>query len=127
MRGGARPGSGRKKGSVSKATQKRRADAIAAAQAGVTPLEVMLKRMRFHYERAEQFFADGSDEALKAVASELEQAGDAAKDAAPYVHPRLATLTDPKGTGPITVVIRQFAFSEDSGEPDFASANAGNT
>lgn len=68
--GGARAGAGRKKGS---ATQKTREIADRAANEGLTPLEYMLKIMR----------DEGADEARRL---------DAAKSAAPYVHPRLSTM-----------------------------------
>jgi hypothetical protein len=71
-RGGARAGAGRKKGV---ANQKTRAIAEAAVLTGTTPLEVMLAAM-------EHFRAAG----------EIEKAAGIAKDAAPYVHPRLASI-----------------------------------
>lgn len=70
--GGARPGAGRPPGSRNKKTRER---LELAAQEGITPLEVMLEAMRFHY------FHD-----------ELDEAAAIAKDAAPYMHPRLATV-----------------------------------
>jgi hypothetical protein len=80
--GGRRSRSGRKQGS---ANQKTREIADAAAKDGITPLEVMLKAMRNHYD--------------------LEQWDDAAaiaKDAAPYMHPRLAAVEHSgPGGGPV--------------------------
>ena len=70
MKGGNRPGAGRKKGIPNRASAAREA-AIAAS--GLTPLEYMLTTMR--------------DE-TKPVALRL----DMAKAAAPYVHPRLASV-----------------------------------
>lgn len=70
MRGGKRPGAGRPPGAVNKATAQRQAE-IAAS--GVTPLEYMLAIMR----------DEAADEAKRL---------DAAKAAAPYVHPRLAAV-----------------------------------
>lgn len=70
VRGGRRPNAGRKPGSPNKATQ-RRQEEIAAS--GVTPLEFMLQRMRDPSVDAAQQF-------------------EAAKAAAPYVHPRLAAV-----------------------------------
>jgi hypothetical protein len=72
MHGGKRPGAGRPKGS---ATKKTRAIANAAAAEGITPLEVMLEAMRAHHE-----------------AGRLDEAAAVAKDAAPYIHPRLASI-----------------------------------
>ena len=90
--GGARKGAGRKKGS---ATAKTRAIADKAASEGVTPLEVMLDVMRFHYAIAQSEIAKGAEgEAMspKVIADALVLAKDAAKDAAPYIHPRLAAV-----------------------------------
>ena len=70
MKGGKRPGAGRKKGIPNRASAAREA-AIAAS--GLTPLEYMLTTMR--------------DES-KPLALRL----DMAKAAAPYVHPRLASM-----------------------------------
>lgn len=69
---------GRKKGVRNKATAKK-AQEIAAS--GLTPLDYMLKVMRD--PRAGRFRRD-----------------DMARAAAPYVHPRLAALTNAKGDGP---------------------------
>lgn len=84
--GGSREGAGRKKGST---TQKTQEIAEKAFEDGVTPLEVMLEAMREHY-------------ALK----DYDKAAAFAKDAAPYVHPRLAAVEHSgKDGGPINVVI----------------------
>lgn len=79
-RGGARKGAGRKKGS---ATAKTRAIADKAAADGITPLEFMLQVMRS--EPSDQL--DARD-ALRATEMRFE----AAKAAAPYMHPRLASV-----------------------------------
>src|SRR4051812_6001077 len=71
-RGGRRPGAGRKLGSASLKT---REIANAAAATGITPLEVMLEAMRKHR-----------------AAGDLDAAAAVAKDAAPYIHPRLASV-----------------------------------
>jgi hypothetical protein len=70
--GGRRPNAGRKAGFT---TQKTRAIADAAAAAGITPLQVMIEAMRRHYD-----------------AKDLDAAAAIAKDAAPYMHPRLSTV-----------------------------------
>lgn len=70
--GGARPGAGRKPGTLNKKT---RDIAEAAIKSGVTPLEVMLEAM--NAARAE---------------GNLAAAAGFAKDAAPYMHPRLANV-----------------------------------
>ena len=78
-RGGARRGSGRKPGA---ATTRTREIADKAAGDGITPLEVMLKAMRHHMA---EFDKSKSLEALSNAAL-------AAKDAAPYIHPRLSSV-----------------------------------
>jgi hypothetical protein len=78
MRGGRRPGAGRKPGVPSQKTINRLKMAEEAAAGGTTPLEVMLRTMRALWD-------EGTDEARK-------QACKIASDAAPYVHPRLSTI-----------------------------------
>ena len=74
-RGGARPGAGRPKAAISKKTKAARAVANRALTADMTPLDVMLLAMN------------------KALESQdYPAAADFAKDAAPYVHPRLAAI-----------------------------------
>jgi hypothetical protein len=68
-RGGSRPGAGRPKGA---ATVKTREIADAAAASGESPLDFLLRIMRTSEDEAKQL--------------------DAAKAAAPYVHPRLAAV-----------------------------------
>lgn len=72
---------GRTKGTRNKATAKK-AQEIAAS--GLTPLDYMLSVMRNPRTKAPR-----RDEMAKA--------------AAPYVHPRLASLTNPKGDGPCEI------------------------
>lgn len=69
-RGGARAGAGRKAGSPNKATAERQAEVAAS---GLTPLDYMLQVMR-------------DEERMPDVRL------DAAKAAAPYVHPKLASI-----------------------------------
>lgn len=84
-RGGKRTGAGRPKGA---ATRKTKEIADRASAEGVTPLEVMLKAMREHYDKQEYDAAAGI-----------------AKDAAPYMHAKLASIqhSGPRG-GPIQTV-----------------------
>lgn len=89
-RGGRRAGSGRKAGS---ATKKTREIADRAADEGITPLEFMLNVMRSDVP-------DGleGNSLLQAMAMRFE----AAKAAAPYMHPRLAAVEHSgKDGGPI--------------------------
>ena len=77
-RGGARPGAGRRKGAATKRT---RDIADKAAAEGTTPLEVMLGAMRALWEKATEGKTVAADIAKEAAAI--------AKDAAPYMHPKL--------------------------------------
>lgn len=95
-RGGKRPGAGRKKNAPNKASALREAR-IAAS--GVTPLDVMIQDMRFHYDLYQEALANRD---IANAKIELKEARDAAKDAAPYTHPRLAAIEHMgKGGGPI--------------------------
>ena len=81
QRGGRRPGAGRPKGAVSKKSK----ELIAAVEAtGVTPLDFLLSVMRDSKK-------------------DLEYRIDAAKSAAPYVHPKLA-MTDVNVTGDLRLL-----------------------
>lgn len=82
--GGARAGAGRKKGS---ATAKTREIADKAAAEGITPLEYMLEVMRRP--------SDHEDEKIQLAREAMRF--EAAKAAAPYMHPRLAAV---EHTGP---------------------------
>ena len=77
--GGKRDGAGRRKGAKNKATLEREAgiaEITAQAKAnGVTPLECMLGAMRGAWDKGDH-----------------EGAARFAKDAAPYVHPKLASI-----------------------------------
>lgn len=68
--GGSRPNAGRKKGSLNARTQK---VAERCAEEGITPLEYMLNIMRDPTQ-------------------EFQTRMDAAKSAAPYIHPKLASV-----------------------------------
>lgn len=96
-RGGPRPGSGRKPGGQN---EKSRAVADRAATEGITPLEVMLKAMRHHDSKGQ-----------------LDEAARVAKDAAPYMHPRLAAveLSGPDG-GAIPVTLEDVALADREAE-----------
>lgn len=85
-RGGKRPGSGRKPGTVSEATRRRKEIAEKALAEGISPLDVMLTTMRAVWAQAVD--ADGKVVNLgKAM-----QANIVAKDAAPFLHPRLSAV-----------------------------------
>ena len=84
-RGGRRPGAGRKVGATTKKTREIAEQAVAE---GITPLEVMMRAMRKFVENAEKMA--GVDEA--GSMSLMKEAADVAKNAAPYIHPRLAAM-----------------------------------
>lgn len=111
-RGGKREGAGRKTSAVEKRTRK---IANEAAEAGLTPLDVMLDNMRFAHLGATRFLEKLAEahsqsplekfDAYKEMLKLRALAQEAAKDAAPYMHPRLAAIehTGAKG-GPIEFV-----------------------
>lgn len=81
--GGPRKGAGRRPGAL---TKKTRAIAEKAAEEGITPLEVLLGTMRGFWDQAGL-----ETDTEKKLAAQL-AASDVAKDAAPYMHPRLAAV-----------------------------------
>ena len=86
VHGGSRKNAGRKKGA---ATKKTREIADKAFKSGITPLEVMLKATYLLAEYGDEALAKGNKElAIKAYV----EAADVAKNAAPYMHPRLASV-----------------------------------
>lgn len=97
-------GQGRKKGSVSEKTKMLREISKKAIQQGITPLEVMLDNMRFYHSQAGDLLSkilEGINkkkppaelvEMLNNLGSFRKMAGEAAVDAAPYCHPRLANI-----------------------------------
>ena len=82
MRGGARQNAGRPKGGR---TRKLADVAIKASQAGISPLEYMLQVMRQPIPR-------GDDVTPAMQANVISLKLDAAKSAAPFVHPRLSAV-----------------------------------
>lgn len=94
-RGGARKGAGRKKGSATKRT---REIADNAAKDGITPLEFMLQVMRT--EPSEKL--EGPQ-----LISALMLRFEAAKAAAPYIHPKLSSVEHTgKDGGPMETITR---------------------
>ena len=82
-RGGSRPGAGRKPGSKAQKTKQRLLAATHGLADGISPLDYMLNLLRS--EPPEQA-SDAQRAAHEAMRFE------AAKAAAPYVHPRLSTI-----------------------------------
>lgn len=100
LKGGKRPGAGRKPGSTTKRTQ---AIAEAAMASGITPLEFMLDVMRKEPSKELE-----SKDYVAACVLRFE----AAKAAAPYMHPRLAAIEHTGGDGaplmpPVINLIRE--------------------
>lgn len=104
-RGGARPGGGRPKGSVSTRTLALNAVRDNAIQKGRTPLDVMLRNMRFYDEKAESAMKWVEEkmqakkttplevlELLKEMSEYRMQAQKCAVDCAPFVHPKLSAI-----------------------------------
>ncbi len=112
-RGGKREGAGRKPNALTKKTRKI-AEAVAAE--GLSPLEVMIDNMRFAHQGAEGFLRKLIDsetpiegfDAYKEMLKLRDLAQECAKDAAPYMHPRLAAIehTGANG-GPIEIVSKR--------------------
>lgn len=102
-KGGARPGAGRREGSLTRRT--REIAEVAAAQ-GITPLEVMMSTMMELYKEAGNCSRDHHDHGDKANEHDdghatmitenriklLNMAATIARHAAPYVHPRLSAI-----------------------------------
>ena len=102
-RGGHRENAGRERGTPNKATATRQA---AVAASGITPLEVMLDNMRFAHQRAGELLAalladvEAGEvkesaaliDAFKPIHALRQTAQDCARDAAKYVHPKLANI-----------------------------------
>ena len=91
-RGGKRPGAGRKPGRPNKRTVARQQLASSAASEGISPLEVMLKRMRYYDSVVDLELKKGEGADRGIIDDALKAANEAAKDAAPYIHPRLSAV-----------------------------------
>lgn len=95
--GGARPGAGRPKGAI---TERAQTILSKAALEGISPLEVLLNDMRLYYNLGENKMAEASmteagkkqANAFRAASALKDIARSCARDAAPYVHPKLASL-----------------------------------
>lgn len=95
-KGGKRDGAGRKVGTPNKASQERQKE---VQESGATPLDALIRKMRFHLDVADRLIADAAGAGMvdaDALSKAMDKASEAARDAAPYVHPRLAS-TQVKG------------------------------
>lgn len=106
--GGKREGAGRKAGGKNNRTLAAEALRTALLAGGASPLEVMVGNMRTAQRKAEKVIADldkasipagASPEHLEALAQLVKEcrglmmaAHECAKDAAPYLHPKLANI-----------------------------------
>jgi len=97
MRGGRRPGAGRKRNSPNKASAARER---AVAASGMTPLDTMLKAMRVLLALADETAND-----KKQFEHYIRAASAVAKDVAPYVHPRLSTVEQSTSARPDKIVV----------------------
>jgi hypothetical protein len=97
MRGGKRPGSGRKKNSPNKASAAREQEAQAT---GLTPRDVMLAAMRQLWALAEKHKRNP-----KLNEHYVRGAVAVAKDLAPYLHPRISSTVPAPDAPPRKVVV----------------------
>jgi hypothetical protein len=73
----------------------------------------MIRKMRFHLSIFEGEVAKGEEADGKALAIAMDKAAEAARDAAPYVHPRLAAVQHTGAdNGPITHTVSVSAKEE---------------
>lgn len=101
--GGRRNGAGRKPGTAS---QKTREVADRVAQ-GLTPLEVIIEAMNYYHGKGD-----------------IERAAFFAKDAAPYVHPRLQSTTLQGKVGVALEVVEEIVSVEDDPQDDSTAQGA---
>jgi len=105
--GGARVGAGRKKGSHGKLTKAVREKAL---QTGNSPLDVLLSIMR-----QPEPVREAGESVVAFLARHklwIEYRFEAAKAAAPYVHPRLQAVEPPGKDGKPTVIEHRFEIIE---------------
>ena len=97
-RGGPRKGAGRRKGQVSEPTKRRIEVAEKALAEGLNPLDYMLSILRDESQPMKERFA-------------------AAKEAAPYVHPRLAAVEHSgNAEKPLSISVVSGVIREDADE-----------
>jgi hypothetical protein len=141
-RGGKREGSGRRKGALGALAKRTTKIAEAAAAEGKTPLEIMLDNMR-HFQQValdaeaviesmngEQLHSLGGNhqEQFKALLAKVKQAAglrvmahECARDAAPFIHPKLSSVLvggDPEN--PVSLyLISENPMTEDEWEAQY--------
>lgn len=105
-RGGARPGAGRKVGATTTRTREIAEKVIAT---GLAPLEIMTMAAQHFVELANKT----KDEEQKAAF--LMQAANVAKDAAPYIHPKMAPKPPEDGDEKRKLVVNIYGGLPDDG------------
>jgi hypothetical protein len=141
-RGGKREGSGRRKGALGALAKRTTKIAEAAAAEGKTPLEIMLDNMR-HFQQValdaekviesmneDQLHSLGGNhqEQFKALLAKVKQAAglrvmahECARDAAPFIHPKLSSVLvggDPEN--PVSLyLISEKPMTEDEWEAQY--------
>jgi hypothetical protein len=98
MRGGRRAGAGRKPNVPNRASAKRERE---VAESGASPLDVMIRTMR-----SLQALADENTNDAKRFEHYLRAAAAVAKDAAPFIHPRISTTEQAPSDPSVTRIIR---------------------
>lgn len=104
-RGGKRAGAGRPHGAKNKTTIKREQ---LVEDLGDTPIMIMLDEMRYHYDVAQNERKKGAKARPDIVCEALAMARSAAKDVAPYIHPKLQAVTlggNPDDATPVPIRI----------------------
>lgn len=87
--GGYRKGAGRKLGSANKKT---RDIADKAAEDGITPLEFMMRELRLISAKLDEERAKAQQNS-ETISFLVKEGREFAKDAAPFIHPRLQAMT----------------------------------
>src|SRR5215475_205426 len=97
MRGGKRPGAGRRKNVPNKASAAREQEAQGT---GLTPRDVMLEAMRQLWALAQK-----NKKNRKLNEHYIRAAAAVAKDVGPYIHPRISSRVPASGAPPTKLVV----------------------
>lgn len=123
-RGGARAGAGRPLGARTFMTQKK-ADRY-ARDGGTLPIDVMMGTMRTLWDDAMLHDADSKGRRKirkphEYIRATMKEAHEIAKDAAPYIHAKLATMEmTGKNGGPMEMLVKRAATSLQAlSQPEF--------
>jgi hypothetical protein len=99
---------------LSKKTIARQQLASTAVENGISPLQLMLKRMRYYNQVADRELEKGSKADQDKIDQALRSASDAARDAAPYIHPRLSAVEHAHG-GEVNLLHELFKVIDGTG------------